>query len=30
MKCENGYFTIPDEPGIGVEPAEEVFDYIKK
>lgn len=30
MKCENGYFTVPQEPGLGAEPAEEVFDYIKK
>jgi L-alanine-DL-glutamate epimerase-like enolase superfamily enzyme len=30
MKCENGHFTVPQEPGLGTEPAEEVFNYIKK
>jgi L-alanine-DL-glutamate epimerase-like enolase superfamily enzyme len=29
MKCENGHFTVPQVPGIGVEPAEEVFKYVK-
>ncbi len=30
MKCENGFFTVPQEPGLGIEPADMVFDYIKK
>lgn len=30
MKCENGFFNVPQEPGLGIEPAEEVFEYIKK
>ncbi len=30
MKCENGFFTVPQEPGLGIEPAEEVFKYIKR
>jgi galactonate dehydratase len=30
MKCENGFYTVPNEPGLGIEPAEEVFKYLKK
>lgn len=30
MKCENGFFTVPQEPGLGIEPADMVFNYIKK
>jgi galactonate dehydratase len=30
MKCENGFFTLPEVPGLGIEPAEEVFTFIKK
>ncbi|MDD4756907.1 mandelate racemase/muconate lactonizing enzyme family protein [Petrimonas sp.] len=30
MKCEDGYFTVPQEPGLGIEPEEEVFNFIKK
>ena len=30
MKCENGYFTLPEGLGIGAEPAESVFEYEKK
>lgn len=30
MKCENGFFTVPDSPGIGAEPAQEVFMLVKK
>lgn len=29
MKCEKGFFYLPDGPGLGVEPAEEVFQFIK-
>jgi galactonate dehydratase len=25
MRCEAGYFHLPDGPGLGVEPAEEIF-----
>ena len=28
MKCEAGYFHLPDGPGLGVEPKEEVFQYV--
>lgn len=30
MKCENGYYHVPQEPGLGIEPTEEIFDFIKK
>lgn len=30
MSCNKGYFTVPGEPGLGIEPAAEVFNYIKK
>ena len=30
MKCENGFYHVPQEPGLGCEPAEEVFKFIKK
>ncbi|MGF1638123.1 MAG: mandelate racemase/muconate lactonizing enzyme family protein [Cyclobacteriaceae bacterium] len=30
MKCENGYYTVPLEPGLGIEPTDEVFNFIKK
>lgn len=30
MKCENGYFSLPDGPGLGVEPNEDVLRFIKK
>lgn len=30
MNCENGFFTLPEGPGIGVEPASKVFQYEKK
>lgn len=29
MACADGYYTIPDEPGLGIEPTEEVFEYVK-
>jgi galactonate dehydratase len=29
MKCENGYFTVSQEPGLGIEPTEEVFNFTK-
>lgn len=28
MRCEEGYFYLPDGPGLGVEPREAVFDYV--
>lgn len=30
MKCEKGYYSVPQEPGLGIEPTEEVFDFIKR
>lgn len=30
MKCEAGFYHLPDGPGLGVEPTEEVFKYLKK
>jgi galactonate dehydratase len=27
IRCETGYFHLPDGPGLGVEPAEQVFQY---
>jgi galactonate dehydratase len=30
MKCENGYFSIPQESGLGCEPTNEVFNFIKQ
>ena len=28
MRCEEGYFYLPEGPGLGVEPRETVFDYV--
>ncbi|PRY22261.1 galactonate dehydratase [Aliiruegeria haliotis] len=28
MACEAGHYTVPTGPGLGVEPTEEVFDYV--
>jgi len=28
MRCEAGYFYLPDGPGLGVEPRDAVFDYV--
>lgn len=28
MRCEAGYFYLPEGPGLGVEPSEEVFKYV--
>lgn len=28
MRCEAGYFHLPDGPGLGLEPREEVFQYV--
>lgn len=28
MRCEAGYFYLPDGPGLGVEPAPAVFDFV--
>lgn len=28
MRCEKGFFTLPDAPGLGVEPMEELFKYV--
>ena len=28
MRCEAGYFYLPDGPGLGVEPKENVFEYV--
>lgn len=30
MKCEKGFYTVPQEPGLGIEPNESVFNFIKK
>lgn len=30
MRCEAGYFYLPDGPGLGVEPREELFQYVDK
>lgn len=30
MKCEAGFYHLPDGPGLGVEPTDEVFKYLKK
>lgn len=30
MRCENGFYTVPDGPGLGVEPTDEVFDFVMK
>ena len=30
MRCEAGYFYLPDGPGLGVEPRPELFDYVMK
>lgn len=28
MRCADGYFTLPEGPGIGVEPRDELFEYV--
>ena len=28
MRCEAGYFTLPDGPGLGVEPTHAVFGHV--
>jgi L-alanine-DL-glutamate epimerase-like enolase superfamily enzyme len=28
MRCANGYFNLPEGPGLGVEPKEEIFEYV--
>ena len=28
MRCEAGYFYLPDGPGLGVEPRDEVFEHV--
>lgn len=30
MACENGHYTIPTGPGLGVEPTDELFNYVVK
>jgi len=30
MRCEEGFFYLPDGPGLGVEPTDELFKYLKK
>lgn len=30
MRCEAGYFYLPDGPGLGVEPRAELFQYVMK
>ncbi|GAB3740388.1 mandelate racemase/muconate lactonizing enzyme family protein [Spirosoma lituiforme] len=30
MRCEEGFFYLPDGPGLGVEPTDELFTFIKK
>lgn len=30
MKCEEGFFTVPQEPGLGAEPNESLFKFMKK
>lgn len=29
MRCEDGHFHLPDGPGLGIEPAEEVWQYLR-
>jgi galactonate dehydratase len=28
MRCEAGYFYLPEGPGLDVEPRDQVFDYV--
>ena len=30
MRCEAGFFYLPDGPGLGVEPQEVLFDHVMK
>ena len=30
MSCEAGYFTLPEGPGLGVEPTEAVFEFVMR
>ena len=30
MKCEYGFYTVPTEPGLGIEPKEDIFKFVKK
>ena len=30
MRCEAGFFHLPDGPGLGVEPTQEVFEHVLK
>ena len=30
MRCANGQFTLPDGPGLGIEPHESVWQYLRK
>ncbi|WP_338869165.1 mandelate racemase/muconate lactonizing enzyme family protein [Spirosoma sp. SC4-14] len=30
MRCEEGFFYLPDGPGLGVEPTDELVNYLKK
>ncbi|MBC7922735.1 MAG: mandelate racemase/muconate lactonizing enzyme family protein, partial [Ferruginibacter sp.] len=30
MRCEEGFFYLPDGPGLGVEPRDELFNFLKK
>ena len=30
MKCEHGFYHVPQESGLGIEPNDEVFKYLKK
>jgi galactonate dehydratase len=29
MRCESGFYTVPDGPGLGVEPTDEAFAYLQ-
>jgi L-alanine-DL-glutamate epimerase-like enolase superfamily enzyme len=30
MRCTNGQFTLPQGPGLGTEPHEDVWQYLRK
>ncbi len=30
MRCENGMFQLPEGPGLGIEPSDEVWQYVRK
>ena len=30
MRCERGTFTLPEGPGLGIEPAEALWKYVRQ